>query len=64
MLSDFVEFGGDFLDRRGDVGGDDGAEMGFFERFVFVGRSLLVVVGGRFIGIGVAFRALEFVDGE
>lgn len=47
------------------MGGDGGAETGFFEGFVFVGRSLLVVVvGGGFIGIGIAFGALEFVDGE
>lgn len=64
VLSDFVEYGGDFVDGRGDVGGDGDAEMGFFEGFVFVGRSLLVVAVGGFIGIGIAFGALEFVGGE
>ena len=38
--------------------------MGFFEGFVFVGRSLGVVVVRGLIGIGIAFGALGFVDGE
>jgi len=64
VFSDLVELGGDFVDGGGDVGGDGGAETGFFEGFVFVGRSLGLVVVGGFIGIGIAFGALEFVDGE
>lgn len=64
MCADLVELGGDFVDGGGDVRRDGGAETGFFEGFVFVGRSLLVVVVGGFIGIGIAFGALEFIDGE
>jgi len=41
------------------VGGDGGAEAGFFEGLVFVGRSLGVVVVVGAIEIGIAFvRAL------
>lgn len=46
------------------MGGDGGVETGFFEGFVFVGRSLGVLGVGGFIGIGIAFGALEFIDGK
>ncbi len=46
------------------MGGDGGAETGFFEGFVFVGRSLGVLGVGGFIRIGIAFGALEFIDGK